>query len=426
MKWKPILNGCLEELAFQAVHAILADLRGGLIGPASAHASWSWAVRQSSAVASGQAGLALLFSYVAQIFPEQDYDDPALEMLEQAIDGVLEGRIYYDALYSGFSGVAWVVEHLREQFAEAMEGDPNEEIVVLIRDALAKADQWYGLFDLTVGLTGLGVFALERLPRSGGLECLELVVSRLSEIAEHRPEGITWRIPQHLLRADRQAAHPQGELNLGVAHGIPGVIGFLGRACAAGSAEARRLLASAVPCLLAQKLPSGGVSMFPYRISPTAPPEPSRLAWCYGDIGIAAALLAAGHAAEEPEWQREALEIGRFAAARRPETAIVYDAGLCHGAAGIAHLFNRLYQASGDEVFETAAIDWFERALDMRRPGEGIGGFISLLSEGPGTVAGWQPDPSFLTGAAGIALALLAAVTPVFPSWDRLLLASPQ
>lgn len=37
---------------------------------------------------------------------------------------------------------------------------------------------------------------------------------------------------------------------------------------------------------------------------------------------------------------------------------------------------------------------------------------------------GWRVDPGFLTGAAGIGLALLAAVAPVKPEWDRLLLVS--
>jgi hypothetical protein len=39
-----------------------------------------------------------------------------------------------------------------------------------------------------------------------------------------------------------------------------------------------------------------------------------------------------------------------------------------------------------------------------------------------GSDLGWQDDPGFLTGAAGVGLALLAATTPVEPAWDRLLL----
>jgi hypothetical protein len=35
---------------------------------------------------------------------------------------------------------------------------------------------------------------------------------------------------------------------------------------------------------------------------------------------------------------------------------------------------------------------------------------------------GWKDDPGFLTGSAGIGLALLAATTAVAPDWDRVLL----
>jgi class I lanthipeptide synthase len=34
----------------------------------------------------------------------------------------------------------------------------------------------------------------------------------------------------------------------------------------------------------------------------------------------------------------------------------------------------------------------------------------------------WRGTPGLLTGAAGVGLALLAAATPVEPSWDRMLL----
>jgi hypothetical protein len=34
----------------------------------------------------------------------------------------------------------------------------------------------------------------------------------------------------------------------------------------------------------------------------------------------------------------------------------------------------------------------------------------------------WRPESGFLTGSAGIGLALLAATTPVEPEWDRVLL----
>ncbi|HEV7518070.1 MAG TPA: lanthionine synthetase LanC family protein, partial [Thermoanaerobaculia bacterium] len=225
--------------------------------------------------------------------------------------------------------------------------------------------------------------------------------------------------------------YPEGHYNLGVAHGVPGVIGFLALALdaaaglpAATAEEARRLLEGAVDWVLAQRLPTGAASLFPYNFTPGMEPSASRLAWCYGDLGIAATLLAAARVAGEPAWEAEALVTARHAAARPAEGAGVVDAGLCHGAAGVAHLFNRLHQASGDDALGAAARAWFGRALALRQPGEGIGGFRAWLPDGADRAGdlGWRSDPGFLTGVAGIGLALLAATTPVAPDWDRVLL----
>jgi hypothetical protein len=85
--------------------------------------------------------------------------------------------------------------------------------------------------------------------------------------------------------------------------------------------------------------------------------------------------------------------------------------------------FNRLFQATGEECFAEAARFWLERTLAMRQPGRGIGGYLSWSPGEDGALA-WRAEPGLLTGAAGVALALLAAATPVEPSWDRMLLAS--
>ena len=222
--------------------------------------------------------------------------------------------------------------------------------------------------------------------------------------------------------------YPSGYFNLGVAHGVPGVIGLLGGMCAAGvaAAPARRLLDGAVAWLLAQKLGPDAASCFAYNVGPGSTLAPTRLAWCYGDLGIAATLFATAEAVGAAEWREEALKIGLAAAARAaqpPEVTGTKDYGLCHGAAGIGHLFNRLYQGSGDPRFREAAQVWFERALAAAKPGTGIGGYLALLS-GENEQLEWRPDPGFLTGVAGIGLALLAAISPVEPAWDRVLLAS--
>jgi hypothetical protein len=122
--------------------------------------------------------------------------------------------------------------------------------------------------------------------------------------------------------------------------------------------------------------------------------------------------------------ERAALEIAREAARRPAEQAGVNDAGICHGAAGLGHVYNRLYQATREPLFKEAATAWFARTLEMRRPGEGVAGYLAWNSLPGQEELGWVADGSLLTGAAGIALTLLAACHSSRPSWDGMLMAA--
>ena len=83
-----------------------------------------------------------------------------------------------------------------------------------------------------------------------------------------------------------------------------------------------------------------------------------------------------------------------------------------------------MHQATGDATLRRAARFWFERTLAMRQPRRGVGGFSSLDAHPDGTRSWNHDDRGILTGAAGIALALLAAITSIEPEWDRMLLIS--
>jgi hypothetical protein len=254
------------------------------------------------------------------------------------------------------------------------------------------------------------------------------VLGHLETIAVRDAQGLSWFTPPSLLWDKALELAPDGLYNLGVAHGVPGVVGLLAELCTAGVEveRARRMLAGVVPWLLAQEL--GGddadAALFPWICGPGVARKPARLAWCYGDAGLAAVLCHAAQAAGEPAWEAAARRIAHAAARRPMDDCGVVDAGLCHGSAGLAHIFNRLGQATGDAGLESAARAWFGHVLDFRRPGEGIGGYRTWEPE---TLDGeflWLQRPGFLSGAAGVGLALLGAVSPVEPLWDRLLLTS--
>jgi hypothetical protein len=140
-------------------------------------------------------------------------------------------------------------------------------------------------------------------------------------------------------------------------------------------------------------------------------------------LGGATALLYAARCVGQPEWEALALGVLRAAARRQEQETNILDAGLCHGAAGNAHLFNRIYQATGEELFKEAARYWYARVFDFRQTEVGLAGFAAFRPQDDGTGI-WVENATLLDGTAGVGLALLAASSNVIPAWDECLLVS--
>ncbi len=413
-RWRPILEGELRERALATARAIAAALEQ-LPEPPPARAGVQLAEQ------------ALLNAYLGFSGLGERHFDLSTQLIERAIGAVAETQMR-PSLYGGFVGIAWVLDHLQHHELSTVEQDgsedvdPNEQIDTVLRDYLG-GERWNDTFDLISGLVGIGVYLADRLPRPVATEGLERAISHLSKLARPLKPGVAWWTPpDQLLPAARQE-FPEGHVNLGVAHGVPAAIALVAQALGSGirTEESPALLSASLAWLRAQKSTEASVdSYFAYNYAPGKPWRAARSAWCYGDPGIAAALLCAAHWSKDASLEREAIEIGLRAAQRPPERCGVVDVPFCHGAAGLGHLYNRMFQGTGNPRFLEAARTWFERALQMKREGEGIGGYASWRpAEG-----GWFADPSLLAGATGIALTLVAAATDVEPSWDRLLLAS--
>ncbi len=415
-----LLQGDVRAAALAALDDIAADVTPAIERWAEAHPAPSGAHAHS--LAWGRSGVALFHAY--REVAGMGGGDDAVALLERAIDTV--GECEPDAtLFTGFPGVAWAGEHFRKLAGEEAPGreDANADVDAILDEGLLAAEDTALEWDLVEGLSGIAVYAYERLPRASGRDLLAKVVDALASAAHHETNGLAWRTPRRRRRVEVSAEDP--EWDLGLAHGVPGVIAALGLAVGAGvrTEEATRLLDGAVPWLLAQRLPLGDISCFPSYTGRDVAPVPARCAWCYGDPGVAVALLGAARRAGRPEWEDAARRIARLAASVRDRRDDVVDAQFCHGAAGVAHIFLRLHRATGDGALADAARHWFGRALAMRRPGHGLAGFRTWTYER--TQEGeWMDDPRLLTGIAGTGLALLGAVADIEPDWDRAFLLS--
>ena len=405
-RWRPLLTGSDLAQAQECLASILdtlGRLGNGPLGPS---------------FAGGSAGISMLFAYKSLALGEAQasfFRTLALDSMDRALDQapMLGGN---PGLFGGYSGLGWTLDHFRH-FGLT---DGDEDLNVELDEALlAFLDPvvWRGRPELVDGLAGIGLYALDRNGRGRSEEVLERVLGLLSAKVERHEDGLAWYDEPELLYQEARNAMPDGLFNLGVSHGIPGVAGFLAVA-ATRSATARTLLDGAIPWLLAQKEAHADGSQYGFgfgRHDRTRNPDGSRLAWRYGDLGIALVVLLSARSRNNPTWEREALALGRACCLRRDPFLGLEDAGLCHGAFGNAHLFNRLFQASGDPLFETAALAMYRKGLGMRQASPTTAGFLPHAL--PGEPAGVPFE--LLRGIAGIGLALLAATTSVEPQWDR-------
>jgi lantibiotic biosynthesis protein len=387
MPWTPLLEGQLADEAARAAHAIAV------------------AVAAEPPRDASPADRTVFWAYASHAFDEPfanaSYDAALADLIAE-----LRGGIAYPALYGGLAGLGWALCHVIDGDAEPALSVIDEALV-----ALLSIEPWNGPADLVQGLVGYGVYFLERIahaPAPIARDGLERVVAHLARSAIRSDAGVTWLTAFDLMPAHYQPEWPDGHYDCGVAHGVPGVIALLSRAARIADAPAgtHALRDDAVRWMVAQRCAATG---FPAMVYPGRPAARARTAWCYGDPGVASALWDVA--------PQLALDIARSTVGRSAEECGVRDAGLCHGSLGLAHLYNRFYQASGDRTFASAARTWFEYALAARRS-DGIAGFPAWR----GDAKTYQPIENVLEGAMGVALALLAAIKPDEPCWDRLLL----
>ncbi len=153
-------------------------------------------------------------------------------------------------------------------------------------------------------------------------------------------------------------------------------------------------------------------SLYPTKADGT---EPSRLGWCYGDLGIASALWQAGSRLGDPAVLDEARELlAHTLAYRDADNGKIADASLCHGSMGVSHMFRRAALATGDRAWLAGADRWLDHTLSLAARPHGLA--FHLLDRDIAC-------DDLLQGTAGVGLALIASLG-IEPAWDRCLLLS--
>ncbi|MFF5383715.1 lanthionine synthetase LanC family protein [Pedobacter suwonensis] len=201
-------------------------------------------------------------------------------------------------------------------------------------------------------------------------------------------------------------------VNLGLAHGITGIIKFCIECQRRGVCknESASLCKELVLYLRKNVNQNHSVSYFPKMINTRAKSEEinSRLSWCYGDLGISFILYQVGKCFKDTELMSFAVEILEKHAINIANNNEINDIGLCHGRAGILHIFNKMWLLTGRFSFKEASTFCVKKTLKE---------FNQIKSRLTIKETSNIDDYSLIFGSAGVGLALLSYINSD-TEWD--------
>jgi lantibiotic biosynthesis protein len=270
-------------------------------------------------------------------------------------------------------------------------------------------------FDTIRGLAGLGAYLLHHDPGGTGLRAVLGALVRLTRPVTIEGETLPgWWTPTG--PTGRTADEfPGGHGNFGLAHGISGPLALLAQALRRGIAVDGQHEALETICawLDSWRIDTPAGHRWPYMVtrdetrSSAAHVRHSgtnrRPSWCYGTAGVARTLHLAALALGDTA-RRQVAEDALIGALTDPaQVALVNDASLCHGYAGLA----RITALAAIDTTGPVAVQLHALANETQHHAR-----AQPVPEGPG----------LLEGAAGIGLAALAAVTEPSTGWDTCLL----
>ena len=360
-------------------------------------------------------GALLFLYYYADFTKEKKYINLAEQVLDKLLSQ-LENSLMGFSYSGGYAGILYLFHFLREKKFISLDFSDSEEILEPYLVKHARNCMLINDYDYLHGSLGVALYFLKRNPNHPFLrEFIEFIYHTAEK--DSLNHTVKWKT---LYGKKRVYGY-----HISLSHGITSMALFLCRLMKSESFRASKecltLLDGCMNYISLQEIDHTHYgSFFPNdSLENNHTPVQSRLAWCFGDLGIAWALWQAGKAVNNRQWQDKAIAVMEHATRRVDwEQNMVIDCGLCHGSSGIAMMFRRFYLETHEKIFYDAWIHWIDFTLNFKRFDDGPAGFKTFeLQE-------WKNDTSLLTGISGIGLSLLSFKRDDFQEWDEFFLLS--
>jgi lantibiotic biosynthesis protein len=379
----------------------------------------------SLSILSGDSGSLFLLCYYAEYTKDEKYLEIVEEKILTMYDRIQEGNIYVDFGYSnGVSGFLWALHNLNESGHIDIDLKENfEDTLPLIYDFIfTKINE--GNFDFFHGALGpanLLINTIDMFPNN--LIVLHDFNKMLLKIGIEDQEKNTLHYVSNVLKgSDRYEA----VINLSYSHGMAAIIYYFSRCL-----QHKELSTPEIKIALEQMInfykinqnkPSPEMSYFPSWVNLENHIEhKSRLAWCYGDLGIGIALYEAAKVLDDNMLKNYAIEVLKHTTKRTNlSEENVVEGNFCHGSAGLVETYKTIYELTKEEIFIETANYWLQVTLDLGNHEDGYGGYKTYFSSNNT----YENNGGLLEGATGVALVFLETLMGKSLAWKKSLMLS--
>jgi hypothetical protein len=313
----------------------------------------------------------------------------------------------------GLSGILYLFDFLQQKELLDIDISDVQELFENYLIYSMKMDFFNRNFDFLHGSLGVILYFLKK--RSN--------VDHINDFIEHLYVAAEKDTKNHIFKWKSYIPHIKKDgYNLSLSHGISSLIITLSRMLKnnINNKYIEEMLNGSINYIFSQELDYNLYgSHYPSIIAEKYSITKSRLAWCYGDLGIAFALWQAGTTTNRADWKNKALTIFTDST-RRTDSQLegVIDAGICHGSVGLSLIYRRLYIETGIGSFKAATDYWMNQTLKHARFEDGLAGYKTYI------MGDWICDHSLLMGITGIGLTFISYLENDSQDWDELLLIS--
>jgi len=380
----------------------------------------------------GYPGILLFISTLAKIGKGFELSEEIEHVYILKIKDLLESNGYYSlSLFNGLAGICFSIHyasHGGKRYQRMLKtlhtlliSQVNKVYLDPIKRKVSSIAHSSSFYDVIQGICGIGRYALEHLHQPHFQQLAEDINKTLIELClpitidSHVVPG--WYLPAtDVLNKEHQSKYPKGNFNLGLSHGVAGILAYLSIAYQKGVVvdKQKDTIKEISDWIKKKSFKKNSLIRWPTTVSweeEVDKKQPSYFenyqdSWCYGVPGISRSLLLAGKVLKDENLKDFAITAFRGVFSRTQDERNLPGPAICHGIAGLLLLTNEMSREDGCSDLNYFVNMLRKKLLTTYNPDAPFG--FSDVDFNQNNKHVLVNKPGLLEGSAGILLTLLS------------------